>query len=56
MDASHYKDYVPTLRFMKYVADKYAGFPDALIDAESLPIGSNLTASTPFLPQGGSTT
>ena len=24
MDASQYKDYVLTLRFMKYVSDKYA--------------------------------
>ena len=32
MDASQYKDYVLTLLFMKYVSDKYAGRPDALID------------------------
>ena len=32
MDASQYKDYVLTLLFMKYVSDKYAGTPDALID------------------------
>ena len=32
MDASQYKDYVLTLLFMKYVSDKYAGQPDALID------------------------
>ena len=32
MDASQYKDYVLTLLFMKYVSDKYAGKPDALID------------------------
>src|SRR3954452_13027001 len=32
MDASQYKDYVLTLLFMKYVLDKYAGDPDALID------------------------
>ena len=31
MDASQYKDYVLTLLFMKYVSDKYAGQPDALI-------------------------
>ena len=31
MDASQYKDYVLTLLFMKYVSDKYAGRPDALI-------------------------
>ena len=28
MDASQYKDYVLTLRFMKYVSDKYAGSDD----------------------------
>ena len=32
MDASQYKDYVLTLLFMKYVSDKYAGSPDALIE------------------------
>ena len=32
MDASQYKDYVLTLLFMKYVSDKYAGRPNALID------------------------
>src|SRR5206468_482290 len=32
MDASQYKDYVLTLLFMKYVSDKYAGKPNALID------------------------
>ena len=32
MDASQYKDYVLTLLFMKYVSDRYAGDPDALID------------------------
>jgi len=31
MDASQYKDYVLTLLFMKYVSDKYAGDPDAMI-------------------------
>ncbi|MGB6489230.1 MAG: class I SAM-dependent DNA methyltransferase, partial [Steroidobacteraceae bacterium] len=31
MDASLYKDYVLTLLFMKYVSDKYAGKPGALI-------------------------
>ena len=31
MDASQYKDYVLTLLFMKYVSDRYAGDPDALI-------------------------
>ena len=38
MDASQYKDYVLTLLFMKYVTDKQAGHPDALIE----------------VPQGGS--
>jgi type I restriction enzyme M protein len=32
MDASQYKDYVLTLLFMKYVSDKYANKPDALIE------------------------
>ena len=32
MDASQYKDYVLTLLFMKYVSDKHAGSPDALIE------------------------
>lgn len=32
MDASQYKDYVLTLLFMKYVSDKYAGKPDAVIE------------------------
>lgn len=31
MDASQYKDYVLALLFIKYVSDKYAGNPDALI-------------------------
>ena len=32
MDASQYKDYVLTLLFMKYVSDKHAGQPNALIE------------------------
>ena len=32
MDASQYKDYILTLLFMKYISDKYAGSPDALIE------------------------
>ncbi|MDQ6771220.1 MAG: type I restriction-modification system subunit M [Gemmatimonadota bacterium] len=32
MDASQYKDYVLTLLFMKYVSDKYASKPNALIE------------------------
>ncbi len=31
MDASQYKDYVLTLLFLKYISDKYAGDPKALI-------------------------
>jgi type I restriction enzyme M protein len=36
MDASQYKDYVLILLFIKYVSDKYAGDPNALID---VPVG-----------------
>ncbi|MDH3460690.1 MAG: type I restriction-modification system subunit M [Burkholderiaceae bacterium] len=36
MDASQYKDYVLVLLFVKYVSDKYAGDPNALID---VPVG-----------------
>ena len=32
MDASQYKDYVLTLLFLKYISDRYAGDPDALIE------------------------
>src|SRR5712691_7366072 len=32
MDASQYKDYVLILLFIKYVSDKYANNPDALIE------------------------
>ena len=32
MDASQYKDYVLTLLFVKYVSDKYAADPAALIE------------------------
>src|SRR5437868_5944425 len=32
MDASQYKDYVLVLLFVKYVSDKYAGRPNALIE------------------------
>ena len=35
MDASQYKDYVLTLLFMKYVSDKYADDPYALIEVPS---------------------
>lgn len=40
MDASQYKDYVLVLLFIKYVSDKYAGDPDALIE---IPIGGNFS-------------
>ena len=36
MDASQYKDYVLTLLFVKYVSDKHAGDPNALIDLHDL--------------------
>ena len=39
MDASQYKDYVLVLLFVKYVSDKYAGNPNALID---VPAGGSL--------------
>jgi type I restriction enzyme M protein len=32
MDASQYKDYILVLLFVKYVSDKYAGDPNALIE------------------------
>ncbi len=35
MDASQYKDYVLVLLFVKYVSDKYAGDPNALIEVPS---------------------
>ncbi len=38
MDASQYKDYVLVLLFIKYVSDKYANDPDALIE---IPIGGS---------------
>jgi type I restriction enzyme M protein len=40
MDASQYKDYVLVLLFVKYVSDKYAGNPDALID---IPVGGSFS-------------
>ena len=40
MDASQYKDYVLTLLFMKYVSDKHAGRPDALIE---VPLGGGFS-------------
>src|SRR5690242_7425585 len=40
MDASQYKDYVLVLLFVKYVSDKYAGQPDALIE---VPPGGSFT-------------
>lgn len=36
MDASQYKDYVLVLLFVKYVSDKYAGQPDALMAEDTL--------------------
>ena len=40
MDASQYKDYVLTLLFVKYVSDKYAADPSALIE---VPLGARFT-------------
>jgi type I restriction enzyme M protein len=40
MDASQYKDYVLILLFIKYISDKYAGDPNALID---VPAGGGFT-------------
>ena len=40
MDASQYKDYILTLLFMKYISDKHAGDPGALID---VPEGGGFT-------------
>src|SRR5438876_4693236 len=40
MDASQYKDYVLVLLFVKYVSDKYAGQPNALIE---VPKGGSFT-------------
>ena len=38
MDASQYKDYVLVLLFMKYVSDRYAGDPNALLE---VPVGGS---------------
>ena len=43
MDASQYKDYVLVLLFVKYVSDKYAGNPHALID---VPAGGDAALRT----------
>ena len=40
MDASQYKDYVLVLLFVKYVSDKYAGQPNAIMD---VPEGGSFT-------------
>jgi len=40
MDASQYKDYVLVLLFVKYVSDRYAGQPNALIE---VPAGGSFT-------------
>lgn len=45
MDASQYKDYVPTLLFVKYVSDKYAGNPMSLIE---IPKGSLVATNKVF--------
>lgn len=42
MDASQYKDYILVLLFVKYVSDKYAGQPHALIE---VPQGRDIRAS-----------
>ena len=47
MDASQYKDYVLTLLFVKYVSDKYAGKPHALIE---VPEGKPLLPGAPLPP------
>jgi type I restriction enzyme M protein len=41
MDASQYKDYVLVLLFVKYVCDKYANDPNALIE---IPAGGSFDA------------
>ena len=56
MDASQYKDYVLVLLFVKYVSDKYAGRPDALIHVP-LPFQthhSRRRTREPQAPQHGS--
>ncbi len=50
MDASQYKDYVLTLLFTKYVSDKYAGKPGALIE---VPAGGGFADMVKFKGDGG---
>ena len=45
MDASQYKDYVLVLLFVKYVSDKYAGDPNALIDVPAGGIFSDMVVA-----------
>src|SRR5450631_2991729 len=45
MDASQYKDYVLVLLFVKYVSDKYAGDPHALIDVPAGGAFSDMVAA-----------
>ena len=40
MDASQYKDYVLTMLFVKYVSDKYAGYPEGESEIE-IPKGAS---------------
>ena len=44
MDASQYKDYMLVLLFVKYVSDKYAGNPNALIDVPAGGIFTDMVA------------
>src|ERR1700704_1035312 len=45
MDASQYKDYVLVLLFVRYVSDKYAGQPDALVE---VPDGASFADMVPL--------
>ena len=45
MDASQYKDYVLILLFVKYVSDKYAGDPNALIEVPAAGGFSDMVAA-----------
>ena len=47
MDASQYKDYVLTLLFMKYVSDKYAGKPGALLEVPKAGGFADMVACSP---------
>src|SRR5678815_643583 len=48
MDASQYKDYVLVLLFVKYVSDKYANDPNALIE---IPTGGSFNDIKKFKGQ-----